>query len=342
MGKCDACGVHPGDADGFCGSCRVAQRLLTTLVRIPAELRQWGIDRSRVLASEIEEEIQKHKAANKSPEQTAESLNAQNSGGQDQDTTPRPGSAQVKKEEEATAEPIAEVKEKEAEEEVTEEKAEEKPKSPEPKSAKEKAEPSSTKRRRRSKQEKKDKKKDGSPVAKKQKARDTSLVGRKKEKKEKETKTRSPTPKESREREASSSGRKKREETEEREAKRKDQKEPRGRPASLEGRKKEKPSGGKNEGDRRSRKRSPSSKRRDSRDRSREDRRERRERQSVPGSARPREPSRSPVLRERPPSPPPGHWEESRGWYSRRSPKKWTNKGRAKVERQAQRRYWGW
>jgi len=59
------------------------------------------------------------------------------------------------------------------------------------------------------------------------------------------------------------------------------------------------------------------------------------------GSARPREPSRSPILRERKFSPPPGSWEDRRGWYGH-SYKQWTNKGRTKVYKQYLRRQDGW
>mmetsp|Transcript_8324 Transcript_8324/g.9974 ORF Transcript_8324/g.9974 Transcript_8324/m.9974 type:complete len:185 (+) Transcript_8324:153-707(+) len=58
------------------------------------------------------------------------------------------------------------------------------------------------------------------------------------------------------------------------------------------------------------------------------------------GSARPREPSRSPIRRERHCSPPPGEWEDKRSWYY--YPKKWTNKGRTKVQKQYVRRQHGW
>mmetsp|Transcript_3983 Transcript_3983/g.4460 ORF Transcript_3983/g.4460 Transcript_3983/m.4460 type:complete len:164 (-) Transcript_3983:126-617(-) len=63
MTLCSVCNAYPGDADRLCSQCRASKRLVKELALLPASLRDWGLERTRVLTSLVQEERQKAEAA---------------------------------------------------------------------------------------------------------------------------------------------------------------------------------------------------------------------------------------------------------------------------------------
>mmetsp|Transcript_8734 Transcript_8734/g.10608 ORF Transcript_8734/g.10608 Transcript_8734/m.10608 type:complete len:290 (-) Transcript_8734:168-1037(-) len=123
MSLCEICNLHPKDTDGFCTGCRASRRLLTQIAEIPPDLRKWGIDKVRIVSSEIADEVDRLRVQKKK-EAEAVAANPPSPG-----RSTREKAKEVKEEQENEEQPVAEAKESGGEEKKVEEPAKEETKS---------------------------------------------------------------------------------------------------------------------------------------------------------------------------------------------------------------------